>query len=123
MRKGRKGTIVVALVALMVAIFATAAYADTIVGNDRNNTLNETNGDDDMFGLKGDDVLKANLFLGVDDVDNAYGGADTDFVYVNDGDSDDFAAGGAGPRDRCIVDDLSEVGNGCERVRVEPPVE
>ena len=120
----RKGTTMVALVALMVAIFATAAYAANLIeGNNRNNTLNETSGDDDMFGYKGDDVLKANLFLGVDDVDNAYGGADTDFVYVNDGDSDDFAAGGAGPRDRCIVDDLSEVGNGCERVRVEPPVE
>ena len=130
MRKGRKGTIVVALVALMVAIFATAAYADTITGNDRNNTLRETGGDDDMFGKGGEDTLLAGQYSG--DVDNLYGNGQKDYLDAVDEDTDDFVAGGAGSGDVCWVDkdlggelddpsdDVSDTfGAGCERKRTD----
>jgi len=118
----RKGTIMVALVALLVAIFATAAYAALIEGGSGNNDLFETSGDDSMFGYRGNDVLDANNFgtSAAPDDDFAAGGGNNDRVLVNDGDSEDVAKGGAGSSDVCVVTDQSEVGRGCETVRVNP---
>ena len=106
----------VAMVAVMVALFATAAYAATIEGNDRNNTLFETAGNDLIRGFGGDDVLDANNFGG--DEDLLRGGPGNDRLLANDGDSMDLLFGGPGV-DICVVDDLSEIGGGCERVRVQ----
>ena len=111
----RKTGMVVAMVAVMVALFATAAYAATIEGNDRDNTLFETSGDDLILGRGGNDVLDANNFGG--DRDILRGGTGNDTLLANDGDTLDTVNGGPG-NDICVVDARSEVGGGCETVRV-----
>src|SRR4028118_890634 len=60
----RKTGMLVAMVAVMVALFATAAYAATIEGNDNANALFETLGDDRMFGFDGLDVPAAHHYGG-----------------------------------------------------------
>ena len=112
----RKTGMVVAMVALLVALFATAAYAATIEGNDRDNTLFETSGDDLILGRGGNDVLDANNFT--DDADILRGGTGNDTLLANDGDTEDTVYGGPGNNDICVVDARSEVGGGCETVRV-----
>jgi len=121
----RKGTIMVALVALLVAIFATAAYAATITctggtcnGTSRSDTLKESSGDDQMYGFRGADLIDARTYGGDEDI--GYGGGGDDKVKVNDGDFEDTANGGGGS-DLCVVDNVSEVGDGCDTVRVNPP--
>ena len=111
----RKTGMMVAMVAVMVALFATAAYAATIEGNNRNNTLFETSGDDRILGRGGNDVLDANNFGRDEDI--LRGGSGDDRLFANDGDSEDLLFGGPG-FDTCVVDDRSEIGGGCERVLV-----
>jgi Ca2+-binding RTX toxin-like protein len=111
----RRTGMMVALVAVMVALFATAAYAATIEGNDNANALFETPGNDQMFGYDGGDVLDANNYRG--DTDILRGGPGNDRLLANDGDSRDTVYGGPG-FDICVVDDRSEIGGGCEKVRV-----
>ena len=111
----RKGTMMVALVALMVALFATAAYAANINGNNNNNNLFETSGDDTMRGYGGNDVLDANNYSGDDDV--LRGGSGNDRNLANDGDTLDSVVGGPG-FDTCVVDARREVDGGCEKIRV-----
>ncbi len=113
----RKTGMMVAMVAVMVALFATAAYAATIDGNNNNNNLFETSGDDLIRGMDGADVLDANNFG--DDADVLRGGEGKDRLLANDGDTDDTVNGGPG-FDECVVDARSEVGEGCEQVRVKP---
>ena len=112
----RKTGLMVAMVAVMAALFATAAYAATIDGNDRRNTLIETAGDDLIRGFGGNDTLDANNFGGDEDI--LRGGPGDDVLLANDGDSEDLLFGGPG-FDICVVDDRSEIGGGCERVRVQ----
>ena len=107
MRKGRKGTMMVALVALLVAIFATAAYAQTFIGDSGNDTFYETPGNDQMYGYGGEDELYAYQYE--NDVDKLYGGRGNDLVVTLDGDTDDVANGGRGRHDRCFVDPGDEV--------------
>ena len=111
----RKTGMMVALVAVMVALFATAAYAATIDGNDNPNALFETDDDDLIRGFGGGDVLDANNYRG--DTDILRGGPGNDRLLANDGDSRDTVYGGPG-FDICVVDDRSEIGGGCEKVRV-----
>ena len=111
----RKTGMLVAMVAVMVALFATAAYAATIEGNDNANALFETLGDDRMFGFDGGDVLDANNFGG--DTDRLRGGPGNDHLLANDGETRDTVYGGPGI-DMCVVNAPSEIGGGCERVRV-----
>ncbi len=111
----RRTGMMMALVAVMVALFATAAYAATIEGNDNANALFETAGDDVIRGFGGGDVLDANNFSGDEDV--LRGGPGSDRLLANDGDSRDLLVGGSG-FDICVVDDRSEIGGGCEKVRV-----
>ncbi len=113
----RKTGMMVALVAVMVALFATAAYAADINGNNNDNVLFETAGDDRLEGRGGDDTLDANNFGG--DRDVLVGGSGNDVLLANDGDTLDTVNGGAG-FDICVVDARSEVGEGCEKVRVKP---
>ncbi len=107
----------VAMVAVMVALFATAAYAATIDGNNNANVLIETSGDDLIRGMGGGDVLDANNYGG--DGDILRGGPGNDRLLANDGDSLDLVFGGPG-FDICVVDDRSEIGGGCEKIRVRP---
>jgi Ca2+-binding RTX toxin-like protein len=111
----RRTGMMVAMVAVMVALFATAAYAATIEGNSRDNTLFETPQNDRMYGYGGQDDLYADDFSG--DTDRLYGGPGNDRLLANDGDSRDTVYGGPG-FDICVVDDRSEIGGGCEKVRV-----
>ena len=113
--KMRKTGMMVAMVAVMVALFATAAYAAIITGNDNNNNLFETSGDDIIEGRGGADVLDANNFSG--DTDILRGGSGNDRLLANDGDNLDTVNGGPG-FDTCVVDSRVEVGKGCEKVRV-----
>jgi Ca2+-binding RTX toxin-like protein len=111
----RKTGMLVAMVAVMVALFATAAFAANIRGNDNPNALLETRGDDLIRGEGGGDVIDANNFSG--DQDILRGGSGNDRLLANDGDSQDRVSGGPG-FDICVVDDRTERGEGCEKVRV-----
>ena len=113
----RKTGLMVAMVAVMVALFATAAYAATIDGNNNDNNLFETSGDDLMRGFDGADVLDANNFGG--DEDTLRGGSGNDRLLANDGDTEDLLFGGPG-YDTCVVDSRAEIGGGCEKIRVKP---
>ena len=110
----RKTGLMVAMVAVMVALFATAAYAATIEGNDNPNALIETPNDDIIRGFGGGDVIDANNFGGDEDI--LRGGPGDDVLLANDGDSEDLLFGGPG-FDICVVDDRSEIGGGCEKIR------
>ena len=110
----RKGTIMVALVALLVAIFATAAYAASIDcsggtcnGTGENDQLFESSGNDQMYGFRGEDILFANITGG--DRDKLYGGRGNDALRADDGDGDDLVEGGRGRNDECTVDPGDEV--------------
>ena len=113
----RKTGMMVAMVAVMVALFATAAYAATITGNNNDNNLFETPGDDRISGRGGADVLDANNFGG--DTDILRGGEGSDRLLANDGDTLDNLNGGPG-FDTCVVDRRAEVGDSCEKIRVKP---
>jgi len=113
----RKTGMMVAMVAVMVALFATAAYANHLTGNNGDNVIFETAGNDRLEGRGGDDVLDANNFGS--DRDTLLGGEGADRLLANDGDTMDTTNGGPG-FDICVVDRRSEVGNGCEKVRVKP---
>jgi Ca2+-binding RTX toxin-like protein len=97
-RMHRKMTIVVAVVALTVALFATAAFAATIYGTSGNDQLDETMGDDDIHGWRGADTLDASLYG--HDKDRLYGNRGPDKLYANDGDQSagefDYVNGGRG---------------------------
>ena len=115
MRKGRKGTMMVALVALLVAIFATAAYAATInctggpcKGTGDPDTLNESAGNDQMYGYGARDFLDANN-AAPGDTDTLRGGRNNDDLVADDGDGDDVVYGGRGRDGECTVDEGDEV--------------
>src|SRR5215204_7707026 len=78
----RKGTMMVALVALLVAIFATAAYAQTFIGDSGNDSSTETPGNDQMYGYGGEDELLAYIYGG--DRDKLYGGRGNDYLEGHD---------------------------------------
>jgi Ca2+-binding RTX toxin-like protein len=107
----RKVTMMVALVALMVALFATAAYAVNkqctnlrCEGTDNRDTLIERGGDgvsDNIYGLQRNDRLDATRFT--DDADNLYGNTGNDTLDATDGDGLDTLNGGKGT-DTCYGD-------------------
>jgi hypothetical protein len=99
--KMRKTGMMVAMVALLVAMFATAAYAATIEGNNRDNTLFETPQNDRIYGNAGNDELNAWEYSG--DTDRLYGGRGRDVLYADDGDGQDLLDGGRG-YDECYGD-------------------
>jgi len=131
------------LVALLVALLATAALAknvrgtngaDVLYGTDKADTIRAFKGADKVFGRDGADVLRGNrgadLVHGGDGADKVYGGHgedklygdfDNDRIYARDG-TKDFVYCGAG-FDRAFVD-AKDVVRGCEFVngkRVNPP--
>jgi len=97
----------VALVVLMVVIFATAAYAQTFYGGSGTDEFFDTPGNDQMYGYGGNDHLLADEFAG--DRDKLYGGRGKDDLDVADGDPDDVADGGRGEESTCYADVGDEV--------------
>ena len=116
----RKGTTIVALVALLVAIFATAAYAviqcdgGSCFGTSNPDILYEDNAnnvDDQMYGYGSADSLYAYGFT--DDRDKLYGGRGNDYLAADDGDDEDLLVGGRGRNDDCWGD-LGDEFQGCD---------
>src|SRR5215217_2787374 len=119
-----KGTMMVALVALMVSLFAAAAYAEVISGGSGNDNLDDPNGatNDQLYGRGGSDDVDANA-VGIDnDADPVCGGGGGDQVSGVDGDTKDLVAGNRGRNDTCYLDRIVETGErdtrggGCEKV-------
>lgn len=113
----RKTVMMVALVALLVAMFAPAVYAAVREGNAGDNYLGETCGDDVLFGEAGNDTLDANN-CGPDE-DVLRGGRGTDRLLANDGDRLDSLNGGLG-YDTCVVDARIELAGGCNNILIRP---
>ena len=113
----RKLTMLVGLVtifSLALAAPVLAALVHELGPGD--NTYNERHcppdGDETVFGRKGDDVLRLQLCGDTDDepeasdsdADKGYGNRGNDRVRVDDGDIQDTASGGGGSNDRCVGD-------------------
>ena len=111
----RRTTMVVAMVALLVALFAPAVYAAVKEGNEADNYIRETCGDDVLFGYGGDDTLDANNCAPDEDV--LRGGKGYDRLLANDDDRLDNVNGGLG-YDLCVVDARVELAGGCNDIRI-----
>jgi Ca2+-binding RTX toxin-like protein len=93
----------VAVVALMVALFASAAYAaaTAVYGtNGDDYMVNESSGfaDDRIYALDGDDTINAVLAWNTtrSDTDKLFGGKGDDVLAADDGDGADLLNGGPG---------------------------
>ena len=102
-KKFKRMTIMVGVVALMVALFATAAYAASTAvygtkGDDR--VINESSGfeDDRIYALAGDDYINAVVIWSttINDADKLFGGKGDDILGADDGDGADLLNGGPG---------------------------
>ena len=110
----RRTIMTVILMALLVATFATAAYAAVVIeGTNGPNTLYESSRNDVMYGYGGDDTLKAFRFAGESDV--LYGGDQNDRLNTADGDDRDTNYGGRG-YDVCVGDSGDSFAPGCNEV-------
>ena len=112
----RKVTLMLAAVAMMVSLFAVAAYAAEIWGTDQNDKIFETNLDDKIFGRQGDDYISAIKYKG--DADHVEGNRDGDTISVRDDDNKDFVDGGQ-DFDACFGDPGDTIVN-CEVVNGFP---
>jgi hypothetical protein len=83
-----------AAIAVIVALFATAAYAATIDGTGKSDILYESNHNDTIHGNGSPDFLRAQQFPF--DEDNLYGDAGVDTLNARDGDNRDTLDGGSG---------------------------
>jgi hypothetical protein len=115
--KMRRVTLMLAAMAVMVSLFAAAAYAADIWGTSQNDDLYETNADDKIYGRQGNDYINATKYEG--DRDKAYGNRGNDIISVKDGDDLDYVDGGQGNNDRCWVDSDDAYIN-CEEVNGFP---
>ena len=111
----RRVTLMLAAMAMMVSLFAAAAYAATIVGTDQPERLFESDLNDTIAGRAGGDTIDASEFAGDTDKVNGNRGADT--INVADGDAFDTVQGGKGDDD-CIGDAGDELD--CETVFFVP---
>jgi hypothetical protein len=118
-----------AAMAVMVTLFAAAAYAATIDGTSQSDILLDSQLNDTIFGRGSGDEIRADAF-GLEgfltcgdppgpcdgaDTDVANGNAGRDLINVDDGDTLDTANGGGG-NDFCIGDTLGELN--CENESV-----
>jgi Ca2+-binding RTX toxin-like protein len=129
--KMRRVTLMLAVMAMMVSLFAVVAYAAQIEGSESSEDLVESNRGDTIKALAGDDSINAKYFTIEQtpsedgDRDRAHGNKGDDYIYVDDNDGKDFAFGGEGT-DRCWVDLAQDVGDGgdryssCEFINGEP---
>ena len=120
----RRVTMLLAAMAVMVTLFAAAAYAAEIFGTDRNETLYESNRNDKMYGRDGDDDMFATLPIadtprGFGDVDKLFGQANHDWLDATDEDPRDEPVGGKGT-DQCFGDDGDEFDESCEFINGAP---
>ncbi len=92
-----------AAIAVIVALFATAAYAATITGSPQSDMLYETQRNDTINGRGGADDLHADRFPF--DTDELDGGTGTDELNARDADNRDTLDGGMG-FDKCKGDQL-----------------
>jgi hypothetical protein len=101
----KRTTTMVAVVALMVTLFATAAFAASTAvygtnGDDRG--INESPGweDDRIYALAGEDYINAVVTWSTNpvysDTDKLFGGAGDDILGADDGDGADLLNGGPG---------------------------
>jgi hypothetical protein len=90
----RRGTLLLAAVALMVSLFAVVAYAAEIQGTNKQDFLNESTGHDTIYGGDRGDIINANLYGA--DRDELWGNQGHDNLNVADGDDADTAKGGNG---------------------------
>jgi Ca2+-binding RTX toxin-like protein len=100
----RRVTMLLAAMAVMVTLFAAAAYAVTIQGTDKGEYIDESNLNDTIYGRGGDDNINAVVFSNpAADADKLYGHKGSDTIYSNDGDDRDTLNGGGG-FDACYGD-------------------
>jgi hypothetical protein len=128
----RRVMMVLAAMAVMVTLFAAAAYAATIDGTSQGDILLDSQLNDTIFGRGSGDEIRADAFgTGGEgfltcgdppapcdfgpDTDVANGNAGGDFINVDDGDTQDTANGGGG-NDFCVGDTLAELN--CENESV-----
>jgi hypothetical protein len=95
--KMRRVMLMLAVIAVMVSLFAVGAYAADIQGTNNTEQLNESNKNDQIHALLGDDEIFADLYGG--DSDRAHGNKGEDFIDLRDGDIKDHAWGGKGEDD------------------------
>jgi phage terminase small subunit len=114
----RRVMLVLAAVAMMVLLFAVVAYAADITGTNNTETLNETDRNDQIHALQGDDSIEAALYQDVGDRDRAHGNKGDDFIDVADGDTRDTAWGGDGDDD--CWGEAGDTFIGCEFINGEP---
>ena len=112
----RRAPILLAAIAVMVALFATAAYAASVMitGTDKSDVLFESQQDfrnDEIKGKGGDDFLKAGAFGRDKDDLSGNGGVDT--LNAADGDKRDTLNGGTSNLDKC-TGDLMDTYEECE---------
>ena len=93
----RRVMLMLAVMAVMVSLFAVGAYAANIQGTNNTEQLNESNKNDQIHALSGDDDIFADLYGG--DSDRAHGNKGDDFIDLRDGDIKDHAWGGKGEDD------------------------
>ena len=93
----RTPTILIALMSVMVVVFASVALAAVIVGNDKDNRLVGTQNNDTIKGKGGDDFINGRsgndtliLGNGEDEVD---GGLGNDVIRAVDGSKDTIVCG------------------------------
>ena len=110
----RRAPMLLAAIAVMVALFATAAYAAVITGTDKSDVLYESNQNDTIDGKGGPDTLRAQSFTS--DADSLDGGTGVDTLNAEDGDKRDTLDGGTGDLDKCTGDPLDTYEN-CEIVK------
>ena len=114
----RRVTLMLAVMAMMVLLFAVVAYAADIQGTNNTEILNESNKNDQIHALVGDDTINANVYQGINDRDRAHGNKGDDTINVNDADTRDIAYGGKGT-DKCNGELSTAGGNGDKFVSCE----
>src|SRR5215217_5967937 len=97
----RRVTLMLAAMAMMVSLFAAAAYAATIVGTDQPEKLFESDLNDKIAGRAGGDEIDASTYMG--DTDKVNGNRGADHIFVDDTDDFDTVQGGRG-FDVCVGD-------------------
>jgi Ca2+-binding RTX toxin-like protein len=114
----KRAGILLALMSVLVFVFAGVALAALIEGNDRANTLVGTPKGDAIYGYGGADRLEGRgggdaLYLGGGS-DEGYGERGDDYIGAVDGSVDDIFCGPGADRARANPGD--NVAEGCERV-------